>query len=174
MIKKILPTTDKRLRIKSKPVKKIDKKILNLISTLRQTLISQKNPEGVGLAAPQIGKNLRIFVMKTTKGLETVINPKILKVEKAKDKKRETDRKLMEGCLSLPNFYGPIERAKKIKISYQDEKGNQRVKTFTGIDAQIVQHEIDHLEGILFIDRIIEQGKPLFEYKDGEWEEVEI
>ena len=80
----------------------------------------------------------------------------------------------MEGCLSLPHFYGNIKRSQKIKIKFLDEKGQAHIQTFNGLDAQIVQHEIDHLNGRLFIDELIKQKKPLFEYKNGEWEEVEL
>ena len=80
----------------------------------------------------------------------------------------------MEGCLSLPNFYSPLERRMTITIKYKNENDQDLLETFTNIEAQIVQHEIDHLNGVLFIDRLIEQKKPLYEYLDGDWEEVEL
>ena len=80
----------------------------------------------------------------------------------------------MEGCLSLPHFYGPLKRPPKIKIEYLDEDGNKKIDTFEGLEAQIIQHEIDHLEGVLFIDRLLEQKEKLYEYVDGEWEEVDL
>jgi methionyl-tRNA formyltransferase len=80
----------------------------------------------------------------------------------------------MEGCLSLPNFYGPLTRSPKIKVEYQNERG-EKIKEFrSGFEAQIIQHEVDHLNGVLFIDRLLEQKKPLFELVNGEWEEVEL
>ena len=78
MIRKILPATDPRLRIKSKPVTKIDKKVLQLIQDLQDTLAVQKDPEGIGLAAPQIGKNVRVFVTNYKKFKRVVINPEII------------------------------------------------------------------------------------------------
>jgi len=169
MIKAIIRADKKSLREKSKPVKEVDKKIRELITNLRDTLAAQKDPEGVGLAAPQIGKNLRVFVMFSGDKIRAVINPEILEVSKGKKKKRITKNSPMEGCLSIPHFYGPLVRAEKIKLQYLDEEGKWLTRTFEGFDAQVVQHEIDHLEGILFVDRIFENNLPLYEYKDGEW-----
>ena len=83
-------------------------------------------------------------------------------------------RKTLEGCLSLPHYYGPLTRSPKITINYLNEISEKVTEAFEGIYAQIIQHEIDHLEGVLFIDRLIEQKKSLYEYKDGEWEDVEL
>ncbi len=80
----------------------------------------------------------------------------------------------MEGCLSLPHYYSPIKRAGKVTLKYLNPEGQEKIGDFTGIEAQIVQHEVDHLNGRLFVDVILEQKKPLYEYIDGEWEEVEI
>lgn len=174
MQREILPAADKRLRIKSKPVSVIDKKIRLLIKDLKQTLLAQKDPEGIGLAAPQIGKNVQVFIIKPGEEIRVFINPKILATFSPKSRKKGVSKNIMEGCLSLPHFYGPIKRAQKIKIEFIDEEGRKRVETFEGLSAQIIQHEIDHLNGILFIDRLLEQKKPLYEYKNGEWEKVEI
>jgi len=174
MIQKIIYVKDPKLREISKPVTQMDKKVRSIISDLKETLLIQKDPTGVGLAAPQIGKNLRIFAIKPKDTISVIINPEILYVsEKPKihDKKEE---KLMEGCLSLPNFYGPLSRPGLVKINYLNEKGEKETKLFEGFDAQVVQHELDHLQGILFIDRLIEQKKPLYELVNGEWEKVEL
>lgn len=172
MILDILDASVPSLRKKSKPVKKIDKKIKKLIRDMKETLVVQDDPEGIGLAAPQVGKNIKIFIMKPDEAMRVVINPKVLKIYKGKKIKK--DHKVMEGCLSLPHYYSPIGRAKKVKISYLDEKGQKIVKTFDELEAQIVLHEIDHLNGVLFVDRSLEQKKKLYEYRGGEWEEVEI
>jgi len=175
MIRTILTATEPSLRQKSKPVNKVDKKILSLITDMEETLIAQEDPEGIGLAAPQIGKNLRIFVMKPKDTTKVVINPKILSVQKEQKKdKGKKRKKIMEGCLSLPHFYGPISRAKEVKLKYLNTKGEEVVETFLGLDAQIVLHEIDHLEGVLFVDHLLKQKKPLYEYIDGEFEEVDL
>lgn len=179
MIRNILASTDKRLRIKSKPVTKIDKKILSIIKDLKDTLNAQKDPEGIGLAAPQISKNVKVFIIKPDKVMKVIINPEVLDISEdpidvGSEKQNPSRKNIMEGCLSLPHYYGPIKRARKIKIRYLNEKGELKIETFKGLEAQIVQHEIDHLNGILFIDRLLEQKKPLYEYVNGKWEEVEI
>jgi peptide deformylase len=178
MIRKILPSGDPILRKKSRPVTKIDKKVSDLIKDLKETLNAQKEPEGVGLAAPQIGKTLRIFVAKY-KGFErVVINPEIIKIEakgrKKSGEKKQSKKEILEGCLSLPYYYGPLKRAPKITIKYLNEKGNSQTETFEGFHAQIIMHEIDHLEGVLFIDHLLEEGKPLYKVEGDEWEEVEL
>lgn len=174
MIKKIVPSTDKNLRKKSKPVKKVDRKIKNIAKDLIDTLKVQKDPEGVGLAAPQIGKNIRMFAMVDDgKGIKIVINPKIISVDKKyKPKSKE---KSLEGCLSIPYYYGPLKRPQKVTIEYQNLKGQKKQETFKGFSAQIVQHEIDHLNGVLFVDHLIENNQSLFKLNDdNEWEEVEL
>ena len=175
MVSKILDTTDDRLRKKSAEVKKIDKKIKGLIQDLKDTLSDQKDPEGVGLAAPQIGKNVRIFLINYENEIRVVINPKVLNISKDKKTKRKGKKKeILEGCLSLPHYYGSLERAQSIEISYLNEEEKIVKKKFTGFMAQIIQHEIDHLNGILFIDHILEQKSPLYKVVGDEWEEVEL
>ena len=173
MVRKVLPVTDPKLRESSRTVGKVDKKILSIVKDLKETLASQKDPEGVGLAAPQIGKLLKIFVMLDAGELKAVINPEIVNVSQKKSGKLKKGE-IMEGCLSLPHYYGPLKRPKKITIKYLDEEGNQKVEDFVGFTAQIVQHEIDHLSGILFIDRLLENKKPLYKLVGDEWEEVEL
>ncbi|HLE48462.1 MAG TPA: peptide deformylase [Patescibacteria group bacterium] len=174
MIQKIISVKDPSLRIESKPVQQLDKKIIKLMNDLRETLSIQKDPIGVGLAAPQIGKNVRIFAAKPKDEISIFINPEIISISKTPKILHDEKTKLMEGCLSLPNLYGPLKRPDSIKINYMDEKGDKITKLFEGFEAQIIQHEIDHLEGILFIDRLLEQKAPLYELKNGEWEEVEL
>lgn len=176
MIKKIVQAESPELRKVSKPVNKIDKKILLLISDLKETLLAHKSPKGVGLAAPQIGKNLRIFVMRDGKEIKTVINPKIISVSKVKVTKAKKGNKdeILEGCLSIPYYYGPLTRGKEIKIKYLNEDGQKVIETFKDFPAQIVQHEIDHLEGFLFVDRLLEQKHPLYQMKGDEIEKVDF
>lgn len=175
MIKEILDAQNPVLRQKSKPVKKIDKKIKSLIKDLIDTLQAQIDPEGVGLAAPQIGKNISVFIMKPKKDIKVVINPEIIRVQNTKKAGSLKPKKsIMEGCLSLPHYYSPIKRGDKVRLKYTDPSGQVRTEDFSGIDAQIIQHEVDHLNGELFVDRILEQKKPLYEYIGGDWEEVDL
>lgn len=179
MIRKIVDVKNPILRQKAKPIAKIDKKILELISDMKDTLSVQKDPEGVGLAAPQVGKSFQIFIADYKNLKRVIINPEILeesvKKRSASTKKQDLgEKEILEGCLSLPHYYGPIVRADKIKIKYLDEKGKEQIEEFEGFDAQIIGHEIDHLNGILFIDKILEQKAPLYKFDGEEWEEVSI
>lgn len=175
MIRKVLQSSDPRLRRASRPVVKIDKRVRALIRDLKDTLRVQKEPEGVGLAAPQIGKNLRIFLLSYQGVEKVVINPEVLEAQNAKRRSPDAKRgEIMEGCLSLPNFYGPLTRADYVKVKYTDENGEEKEEDFKGFFAQIILHEIDHLEGILFIDRLLSAKKPLFRLNGKEWEEVEL
>lgn len=177
MIRKILQSNDPILRLKSKAVARVDKKTLTIVRDLKDTLAVQKEPEGVGLAAPQIGKNVRIFVANYKDFKRVVINPEVVKIEPHSAKAsrgKQSKKEILEGCLSLPYYYGPLKRAPKITIKYLNEKGEEVTETFEGFNAQIIMHEIDHLEGILFIDHLIKEKKPLYKVEGDEWEEVEL
>ena len=175
MIRKIVDVKSPILREKAKPVEKVDKKITQLINDMKETLRIQSDPEGIGLAAPQVGKSIQLFIVNY-EGLERVIiNPKIISTIRSKKTVKKTHKKrVLEGCLSLPHYYGPITRAHSITISYLDENGNKKKETFSEFQAQIIQHEIDHLNGVLFIDHILQQKSPLYKFTGEEWEEVEL
>lgn len=185
MLRKIVEVKDPILRAKAKELVKIDKKVKNLAKDLEDTLRVQKEPEGVGLAACQIGKSVRMFAMVTPKGIKVVINPKVLKIVKNKPKKtakkstkkrKKEKNTILEGCLSIPYYYGPLKRPDLIVLEYYTPEGVKVTEKFKGFQAQIVQHEIDHLNGVLFIDKIIKDKKPLYRVdpKTDEWEEVEL
>lgn len=178
MILKIVGVKDPILRQVAKPVSKIDKKTIQLIKDMKETLYAQKDPEGVGLAAPQVGKSLRIFLMKYKKEERVIINPEIVSKTKHKKQVKKTknnhDHDILEGCLSLPHYYGPIKRDASIELKYLNEKGEQVIELFEGFLAQIIEHELDHLEGILFVDHILEQKAPLYKFKGKDWEEVDL
>ncbi|MFH1863866.1 MAG: peptide deformylase, partial [bacterium] len=166
---------DLKLREISKPVKVIDNKVRAIIMDLKDTLMAQKDPEGVGLAAPQIGKNIRIFTTNYKNFRRTVINPEIIESSfKKNPKKKSRTLKLYEGCLSLPNYYGPLKRDSYVKLKYLNEEGEETVEVFRNFPAQIILHEIDHLNGILFIDHLLKQKKPLYQLVGEEWKEVEL
>lgn len=179
MIQKILKSGDPVLRKLSKPIAKIDAKIQQIIQDLKDTLAVQKDPEGVALAAPQIGKSWRIFVVDYQNLKCVVINPEILEIRNQKsrlpDGQAQVKNKLLEGCLSLPGYYSPLKRASWVKIKYLNENGEEKTEVFQNFDTQIVLHEIDHLDGILFLDRLLEKKKPLYKVTNkDEWEEVEL
>ncbi len=159
---KILTVPNPLLRQRSKEVF-IDKKTLDLIKTLKEALSGKDGKvQGVGLAAVQIGVPKRIFVAysEASKKLLVFINPEIVW-----SSKRQTDPKKSkyEGCLSLPNKWSLLRRAKAVKVKYQTESGQIQVRKFAGQLSTIIQHEYDHLNGILFIDRVLEQKGRLYE-----------
>lgn len=182
MIQKIVSATDPKLRGVTKKVLKYDKKLKEIITDLTDTLNAQDDPEGVGLAGPQIGKLVKIFAMKPKKKgpVRIIINPE-LKSSK-NDPKAKAPKDILEGCLSLPHYYGPLKRHNKIVITHdvlEEINGSWQLKnkeeSFEGFDAHIVLHEIDHLNGILFIDRLFAAKKKLYKInKDKSWEEVEL
>ena len=143
---------NKVLRTKSKTVQKVDKKMLKLIKDMKETL---EHAEGLGLAAPQVGENIRLLIMNFQTGKKigekyhtlAMINPQIRHVSK------ETCW-FEEGCLSLPEIYESVERPKDILVEFLDQSGNERMLELTGINSRIVQHETDHLDGKLFIDHL--------------------
>jgi peptide deformylase len=176
MVQKIVQSGDPILRAKSKPVASVDKKVKDLIKDLKDTLATQKDPEGIGLAAPQIGRNLQVFICNYKDFNRVVINPKILAIsdKRLDDCKKKSKREILEGCLSLPYYYGPLRRAKKVEVEYLNESGEKITEEFEDFSAQIILHEIDHLKGILFIDHLIKEKKPLYKVEGDEWEEVEL
>ncbi len=172
----ILTAPDKVLTTPAKPVHKIDKRIKKLVLEMEETLINQSDPQGVGLAAPQVGYSLALFIIKTKPSAETqvFINPKVLQmtgelVEKRRKKRKhdgsQKDEEKMEGCLSVPRIWAPLKRAKKVQISYLDLEGQTHTNWFSGLNSIIVQHEIDHLAGVLFTQRSLEQKATLYEEK---------
>ena len=146
---KILPiiiAPNKILREKSKDINPEDLKkpeMKDLLLDMKKTMIQE---DGLGLAAPQIGKNLNIFVVNNKGKTLFIINPKLSKRSWAK----VVDQ---EGCLSIPNTYGDVLRHKKINISYIDQKGKKQKLSASNLLARIVQHEYDHINGILFTDK---------------------
>lgn len=174
MVQKIVDVKNPKLREKSKPVTSFDKKLKTLIKDLEDTLMAQNDPEGVGLAAPQIGKNFRVFLFDYEKKRKVIINPEIIEIDPVEEKLPKKSRQILEGCLSLPHFYGPIKRSKRVLVKYQDEEGRDQSEEFKGFIAHIIQHEIDHLNGVLFLDRILEQEAPLYKFTKDEWEEVDL
>src|SRR3989344_1270186 len=142
MVQRIVQSGEKKLREISRPVVKIDKKIKSLITDLKDTLAIQKNPEGVGLAAPQIGKNFRVFIASYKVFFRVVINPEIIEVSDnktklTKSKTKKGNGEILEGCLSLPHYYGPLKRSDNLTLKYLNEEGIEIVESFKGFKAQI-------------------------------------
>ena len=127
----------------SVPVECIDKKLKKLMDDMAETMYEH---DGVGLAAPQVGKSIRLVVIdcQDEHGLLELINPKITF--------KEGEVVDTEGCLSVPEIYGEVTRAAKVKVEFMNRRGKIQHLTATGLLARCIQHELDHLEGQLFID----------------------
>lgn len=139
---KVVLMGDPVLREKAKPVKEINDSILRLLDNLRDTLHEY---EGVGLAAPQIGISKRVIVVENGDEYYELINPEIIKEEG-----RET---AIEGCLSIPQLTGKVKRAARVTVKGLNREGKEVTIEADGLLARAFQHEIDHLDGILFVDR---------------------
>jgi peptide deformylase len=166
------------LREVAKPVETLDKRVLTILKDMEKSLKAAKKPQGVGLAAPQIGLSLRIFMIRPVDNgpIKTFINPEIIKFSQ-KTINPLTKDGVYEGCLSIPQHYAPITRSASVTVKYQAPEGNKlidKTESFSGFPAHIVQHEMDHLNGILFIDRVLEQNTKLYKIEGEEWYEVGI
>ncbi len=141
------------LRHKSKPIKRVD---AELKKTVRQMFTLMYEAKGVGLAANQVDLPLRMFVVNVEadpeKGDELVFLNPVLSKPKGLDEAEE-------GCLSLPELYGDVKRPEKIKVNAFTLKGEEIEAELDGIFARVVQHENDHLDGVMFIDRMSETGR---------------
>jgi peptide deformylase len=131
------------LRQVADEIRVVDTEIRDLIREMGQMMYAAR---GVGLAAPQVGRSIRLLVYDAGTGLRPIINPKITKM---KGEQREPE----EGCLSIPGLRGIVPRAQEIHVQAQDGDGRPIRLRATGFEARILQHEIDHLDGVLFIDR---------------------
>lgn len=175
---KIVTTPNKILISPNKPVVNFDAKLAKLIKEMDKTLIVQSDPQGVGLAAPQIGENLQLFIIKPTIQAKTqvFINPRIIEAIKGTPRvpksRRHKTKTPLEGCLSIPRIWGPVKRAKKILLEYQNAKGEKKSDWIGGFRAVIIQHEMDHLQGVLFTERALQQKSSLYEEKEGKLEKI--
>jgi peptide deformylase len=148
-VREIIKLPDKRLRLKSEPVRRIDSGIRKLVDDLFETMY---DAPGIGLAAIQIGIAKRVVTMDLSKKDEehqpqVFINPEIVSAS-------DETSKYEEGCLSIPEFYEEVERPAKVKVKYLDIDGKEHEIEASGLLATCLQHEIDHTNGVLFIDHI--------------------
>jgi peptide deformylase len=170
---KILVTPDKFLRLVAKPVINYDKKLEKQIADMIITLKSAKDPEGVGLAATQVGVDRRLFIVTFNGKPEIFINPEIISSSKAMLSEVHPKKKdrWLEGCLSLIGIWGFVDRPYSITMKYLTPENGKlvpRLREFEDAESAYVQHENDHLDGILFTDHILKQGGQIFkETPDG-------
>ena len=157
-VKPIITVPNPLLYQKCEKVQKVNTEVKTIIQDMIDTLMSAKNPEGAGLAAPQIGILKRIIVVrrffpdpndneKTLSKEYVFINPKIISSS-------ETTDLHYEGCLSVPNTYGQVYRPLTIKFRYLNEQAEEEQKKASGFFARVIQHEIDHLDGIIFTTKV--------------------
>lgn len=164
----IYPVTvygDPLLRKVAKPIDKDFKGLPELVENMFETMY---HSDGVGLAAPQVGKSIRIFVVDASPASDeepelegfkkAFINPEIL--ERYGD-----DRVMNEGCLSLPEIREDITRTERVKIKYVDENFEEHIEEYGGFAARVIQHEYDHLDGVLLIDHLSPLRKRLLKGK---------
>lgn len=135
---------DEILRKRCKPIEKIDDEVLTLLKDMADTLHHTQN--GVAIAAPQIGILKRAVVIDRGHGIMYLVNPEIIEMEGR--------REVVEGCLSIPGKWGILTRPARVKVKTMDEKGDSFIITGEGDLAKCLCHEIDHLDGILFIDKV--------------------
>ena len=145
----IIIAPDPRLKLKCKPVPKVDAKVARLMDDMLQTMYAAP---GIGLAAPQVGQALRIIVLDVAREDEKpapikMANPELIWVS-------DEDVTYNEGCLSLPEHYADVVRPKAIRVRYLDHENEIRELEAEGLLATCIQHEMDHLDGILFVDHI--------------------
>ena len=130
------------LRVRSKNAEHFDNNLKDLVKSMENVLVESN---GVGLSAVQIGLSLRIILIKCGNFIMPMINPLIIH-------KIGSKSTILEGCLSIPNFYNKVERYKSIRVSFYDATGKHFTNDYKGFIARIIQHECDHLEGVLIID----------------------
>jgi len=158
----ILTYPDHRLKQVSQPVERFDDTLREFVTALEETM--RAGPGGVGIAAPQVGNFGRVVIVDvsskpkiTSHGRLVLINPEILAWD-GMEKGRE-------GCMSVPDFTGSVIRATQIHVKAWDELGKEHTFDMEGYEARAVQHELDHLDGLLFLDRLVSKRHDLFRRK---------
>jgi peptide deformylase len=164
-VQKVLLYPHPILKKPCRQVAAIDAEIEALVADLVDTM--RAGPGSVGVAAPQIGVTLRVCVVdvsasrlgkENSHGLLVMVNPEIVA--------REGAAIMREGCMSVPDYTGDVERATAVTVRYLDGDGNPQEVSATGFEAVAIQHEMDHLDGLLFLDRIVTLKTGLFRRKN--------
>jgi peptide deformylase len=160
-LRPVLQFPDPRLKRKSLPVKEVNDAIRQLAADMIEVIYDEP---GIGLAAPQVGEAIRLIVMDTEWTAEggerkpgVMVNPEIVA--------REGELTWNEGCLSVPDFNADVERSARVRVRYQDLEGHTHEEDASELRAVCFQHEIDHLDGVLFIDRISRLKRNLYVQK---------
>jgi peptide deformylase len=194
---KVITAPHPTLRKVANPVTKFDKRLVKFVERLKKQLLLEKEPEGVGLAAPQVNKSWQIFILRhlgqnldnqenqdqekekkpnnQLDQLTAFINPKI--IAHSTKKTLLKGAKDFEGCLSIPKIYGPVPRWDWVEVEYQtlNQKGEmeKRTEKYHDFLARVIQHEYDHLQGILFTDYLLDINLPAYIIENNQWVELE-
>ncbi len=177
---KIITVPHPTLRQVATPVTVVDKKLTEFLKDLEETLLETRNPKGVGLAAPQVDKLKRIFainIVEHNRELRSLINPVITDHSQQVTLGPDPEEPYLEGCLSIPGIYGPVPRWEWVELEYQFVKNNELIKKkeqFEDYGARVIQHELDHLDGVLFIDYSLRLNLPLYQEVEGKKKMEEI
>jgi peptide deformylase len=143
---------DRTLRQTTKRVSKVDDPLRQLIRQMLQTMYSQ---DGIGLAAPQVGIHKQIIVIDIHHDEPTT--PPLIMINPVIEALGGDLCDMEEGCLSVPQVFMNVTRPELVQVSYKDEQGRPQVGMFNGLVSRVIQHEIDHLEGVLFVDRVTDR-----------------
>lgn len=131
------------LKQKAEPVAFVNKKIRALLDDMKDTMYAE---DGVGLAAPQVGESIRMLVLDDGNGFQEFINPEIVHAS--------GEQIGIEGCLSVPGYFGDVKRYNELEVKYIDRNNKHKKIKAEGFLARILQHEMDHLDGVLFIEKV--------------------
>lgn len=160
MILPILSYPDSKLKQRSSEVEVFDEKLHTLLDDMYETMLSR---EGVGLAGIQVNIPQRILIINIPREDKIQYKEDLLEIINPKITKKEGEIFFTEGCLSVPSFYEDVLRYDEVELSYQDRFGNPQTLEAQGYLAVAIQHEMDHLDGILFIDRLSMMKRKKFE-----------
>jgi peptide deformylase len=182
---KIITIPHQTLRRVATPVAAVDKRLLQFLDELGDTLWKKDNPRGVGLAAPQVDESLRVFTTllpeSGTRGdgdpfLRFFINPIIRDASEEMTFGDNPEEPILEGCLSIPSIYGPVPRHQWISVEFSELNDGldliTKTEQFSGYAARVMQHEYDHLDGKLFIDYSVEHDLPLYKERGKKMDEM--
>lgn len=176
---KIITIPHPTLREKARIVEKNTDQFSEFVKNMKATLLNADNPKGVGLAAPQVDTLHRVFltlVEDNQKTPQEFINPIISKHSDKQTFGPDPENPRLEGCLSMPGLYGPVPRWEWVEVEFEKIENGIFVpdkKKFSGFHARVIQHEIDHLDGILFTDYSLQYDLPVYVEKKKQLVEIE-
>jgi len=152
-MREIITQPDSRLRQTAAVVTSFDPALATLCQDLKEAMLA--GPGGVGIAAPQVGELVRVIVVDCRQSMRPCKNHGLLYMVNPEIFSKDGEVLGREGCLSVPDWVGVVPRAKRVAVRYKDLHGETHELESTGFEARVIQHEIDHLNGVLFVDRVV-------------------